>query len=668
MGMPENNSPLLPDSDEGYYSHLLLLAMHDRLYRGFDTQGVCAGMAMSGIQAFLTSHDTFKRYESLLEFIGQNPNYFNDGTHDRVINEITQNRALARLQIIADLTANNQTIPPNLKVETVLSQEQQRAIDLMALFDNIELYHFPRRHRELFDRDISKQNIAEIAAIVQPKALAERGGFVTAGQCQGIYDTRELTDYMELLDKFAKSCNCDIALQFCSAEHMFAACFENATQSWTYIDANGLNDQPTNQADSLALLASYVSVGATLSVDATLSGFTTLVLVNESNQEKVKSQFEKLQSSAEFAKLHAITQENKNKRAFNKEGQGATLPFLAAFNGDVNTLSELIQAKSDMLHEPTSNCSPISIAMQSKAIDCVKALLEVKNDEGDFLIDINLPEGSGKTPVMDAIMLNNVEALKLFLEAREADGSPRLLLDDVPENLNLVSFAITYGNAACLKLLDEHGAYMFPPTDGFSMAEWVAESGEDVKEFYSALEIKNIVLGNAESHFQAGDIDDHQRDQMKNIILDAFKKDHTAFLKVEERTAIIHKVDAAIFEKSEPETYSDNIASKTDTETRQDSDEDDLLSTYPGLDSSGSDSDDADTDQQFDNIAGSTAALMRRLSIQPETIKNNLEKVAIDREPESTAPNEQHAQDSAKKDIAASIPEKSNDEIKRPKN
>ncbi len=728
--MPENKGPITPIPDEGYYTHNLLCNLHDRLYRGYGTGGVCAGLAMSGVQAFLAGKNTFKRFENLLEFIGENPTYFTDGTHEKIINEITQNRALAKQQIIADLTANNETIPANLSVETVLTPEQQRAIDLMALFDSIELYLNTPEHQEVFARkDINFQNVQEIAAIVQPMTLAEQSGFATAGQCQGIYDRRELVDYMELLDKFARSCDCDIALQLCSGEHMFAACYDNATQSWTFLDANELDRQATSQVPSPAILADYVSWGANLRRNVTPTGLTTLILVTGPNQEKVKLEFEKLQSSAEFTKLHTVTQENKNRKAFSRDAAtgNASLPWLAAYNGDVKTLSELIKAKSDMLNEPFYGTTPIVRAMQAKSIDCVKAFLEAKNDDGKFIIDINLSNARlGRPPIIDAIMMHNIEAFKLLLEAKNVDGSPRLAIDNISQNHSMVNFAITHRNVACLMLLDERGVDMFvksksgdnifAESKGASSVELLEKYGEDVIQFYLSLQAKNAMLSNVEKLLQSGSIDDSQLSQAKNTILDTFKNDHLVFLNpVElmnmlEKLAVIMPVTSLLDaenssninnnnlnsshvddtnelkysgsmtldadEDDEPEftggmtldadeddeLYADNIASKTHTEMKLDSDEDDL-SPY-----SNSEPDEADTEQQFNKIHCSTSSLMKGLSIKPETIKNNLNTVTIDKKSESKISDAQNAQNSFRNDIATSAPEEKNvNNLKRPR-
>ena len=681
--MAENNRPLKPIPDEGYYTHHLLANLHDRLYRGYDTGGVCTGVAMSGIQAFLAGKNTFQRFEKLLEFIGENPTYFTDGTHEKLINEITQNRALAKQQIIADLTANNETIPANLSVETMLTPEQQRAIDLMALFDSIELYLQAPDHQEVFaTKNINFQDVPEIAAIVQPMTLAEQGGFATAGLCQGIYDKRELVDYMELLDKFARSCDCDIALQLCSGEHMFAVCYDNATQSWTFLDANELDRQATSQVPSPAILADYVAWGANLRRNVTPTGLTTLIMVTEPNQEKVMLQFAKLQSSAEYTKLHAVTQENKNKKAFSKDTAtgNASLPWLAAYNGDIKTLSELIKAKSDMLNEPFYGSTPILRAIQAKSIDCVKAFLEAKNDDGKFIIDINLADVH-----------------------------------------SIVSFAITQRNVACLKFLDERGVDIsvtskngedvFTKSNDVSSVSMPEKYGEDVVQFYLALQIKKVMLNNLEKIFQSGSINDNQQSQIKNIILDTFKNDHLVFLNplelknVLEKLAIIVPVTSLFNtenlniidnnnlissnddgkneltysggltldadEDDEPEftggmtldadeddelnvNNTDNIASKTHTEMRLDSDEDEL-SPYPN-----SDSDEEYSEKQFNKIHSSTTSLMKGLSIKPETTKNNLNTVAIDKKPESKVSDAQNEQNSFRNDKATSAPEEKN--------
>lgn len=109
----------------------------------------------------------------------------------------------------------------------------------------------------------------------------------------------------------------------------------------------------------------------------------------------------------------------KSKKSKSKENEsilnsinddGATALHLAAANGKLEILKELIKVGANVNAKDDGGSTPLHQAVASKHIECIKALLTVKD------IDLELRDSTLQTPLIIAASLNFTEAVQILID------------------------------------------------------------------------------------------------------------------------------------------------------------------------------------------------------------------------------------------------------------
>lgn len=405
-----------------------------------DEQGVCQGIAIKGIEAFLI--DEFELYEKRRQMI---LTLWKKSKGDvRTINYIIQAaetiRSTARKlgqAITKCVSIISKSVQYDFDVEDVLS--------IQPFFENIELYQQPELYQHLFDstfQDAPTQRRVEIISLLaMSQTLQNKGGLVSkpAWQWLGIFTEERMFSYCRLLDKMVNDFDQNIACSIGSRNHACALFYDKETKTWIFLDPETTPARRYSAAQIADLAKDIMHTLRTNPEGPTVACDTKIFCTGET-QEETAFFVDFLKQSREYEDLFEITQANAN----DKTADNMSFILLAASFDCTTQLKKLIACGVDINQQDDVGITPLIKATSWGNIESVKILIAAK-------ADLNLASKSGSTAVHFAIKNEQNQILKMLLKA----GANPALPDK--QGMTPAMHAAKNGNLEALKLLAMHG-------------------------------------------------------------------------------------------------------------------------------------------------------------------------------------------------------------------
>src|SRR3990167_6892494 len=365
--------------------HRYMIDLMKSLGYQIDDKGMCHGIVMMGVQAFL-SHE-LPKFKQRLKFI--------DTHHLDLFKQL--NELKTRLAILA---ADNkqreqlQLLPQPISFTT----EEEQLIDTWAFFDGVALYFEPTRYFQQFGESLPLHDTEKISDLASSLPLDKLGGLKDIDAWPGMYTKDELSHYLFLLDQYIRDGNQDIALTFTSKNHTIAFAYDASTQQWLLMDSNEL-------PPSVISVEKWAEIVATKFHESNIIGFETLIQCTGNHASAVKKIIENVKKDIVFQKLHEITVE-KAKRVTSRN---ISLLHLAAKCGNKNIVQMLIDNKANINQAENNGVTPLFIAAHNGHKDIAKMLI----DNG---ADINQAKNNGVTPLWIAAQNRHKDIVKMLIK------------------------------------------------------------------------------------------------------------------------------------------------------------------------------------------------------------------------------------------------------------
>ena len=365
-----------------YIHQLLIDYMNQRSFR-VSSNGICLGIASMGIHAFLLDEEELQNFCKRI------------------------NTILTQLPITGLYT------PP-----ATINLAQQTDIDIFL--EGVLFYQRIYKYKKLLTNDpnvnFTVSNYHSSAfEIIKPEKLNHRNMYKLSS-ILGCYNITEIVKFLNILKTtivkiFSTK---PVGLMLYIHNHIIALGYNCKENAWKIIDANMLYlaDQNFSCQDTAKLLIRAFTM-KDLEDNVKIVFSTELIFTTDSTMAGIRLSTElqnnftvELHSNSEWEQIHKITADK-----IHKTNEGSTWLFMAARNGDLPLVNQLILAKADVnFKKENGGLTPLWVAVQEGNFDVAIALI----DANAAINCINSVTGS--TPLIIASQNNNVKMVNLLLE------------------------------------------------------------------------------------------------------------------------------------------------------------------------------------------------------------------------------------------------------------
>lgn len=354
------------------YQFYLLEKMREFGYY-INTEGLCFGIAMMGIQAFLTG-DNMMSFNDRLHFISKlSKDKFYKLAHSTTINEII-----------------------------TLDGISMSLADIRAFFDGIVLYQDPDSYKTIFPTAKIQEDKAA-ASLITPVELDSETNqpLCLKGFC-GIYSQDDLVVYLEELSQTLQA---PTALHLQSSNHSINLNFDPKIKKWFFIDANSL---PAQVIDDSKMLAKAILEAFETGADkSSWTAFHTSLYIRTSERNVLEKNLKSLATSKSWQAIHNISAE----KAAAIDNKDANWLYMAARHGHPELILPLIKEGANVNHKTGDlKLSPLHIAVEKNQDEVITELLSIKD------VDINITNHDGQTPLFRAAYDGNEKAVLQLIE------------------------------------------------------------------------------------------------------------------------------------------------------------------------------------------------------------------------------------------------------------
>lgn len=372
-------------------------------------EGMCLGLAMMALQAYLQGHNEYKYYSE-------------------------------RLDKIKEWGSN-------------LEWEKVEWTNIQAYLQGIALYQSAHAYPALFptNKAISQYNIVETATVAQSKIIEDRGGIRQVSSFSGLYHDVDIAEYLQSYQQTLEE-RAQVNLKESSCA-LLLGCYGHAIMLAYNIDHSRwyLQDYDRryehNKADLASVIDDVKFAFRRCFKRGPLILSTTVISLGDTFSE-ANEIYSLWSRSTTWKQIHRITKEKAE-----TVGKGGGWLYMAAALGDINLVKELLDKRADVDAATESrNYTPLFIAAQNDHVEVVKLLLE-KGANVNAVTTLNF------TPLHVAAEYGNLNVVKALLD-KGADVDA--VAKDGYTPLYLAAFD---GRADTVKLLLEKNADINAMTD-----------------------------------------------------------------------------------------------------------------------------------------------------------------------------------------------------------
>lgn len=326
-----------------------------------------------------------------------------------------------------------------------LSIEERLELDIPNFFEGIVLYQNLGAHEDLFHKDTPTfgQNALRSFSLTMPKVLEKQGDLVKLTNFSGVYDDTSLFEYFDSLYNILLSAQQTLTLVLHSSDHSVCVNFEpNQKKQWLLIDINEL--KISIERISTNKIAQYINRAFSRN---SVTAFTTEVFELMSKQNLTTKLIEQWKYDKTWIDIHVIT----DRKAEFSDSSGTSWLYLTARINDIEKVKLLLEKGADINASVDGGTTPLMIAVQNHHIKMVELLIE--NGAA-----VNVADEDGTTALMLASR-EDIEIVKLLLE-KNADVNA--VNND---GITPLATAAMYGSVEIVTLLLKNGANLNPANE-----------------------------------------------------------------------------------------------------------------------------------------------------------------------------------------------------------
>lgn len=338
-------------------------------------EGWCNGLTLKWLEAcFVNDEDTF--YQRMQRIL-----ILNEDT--AIVEKIDQ-------------------VKEKVKRHDLLSDHDLELLDLLAFYENVELYHNPHHYYEIFNTFFHQTDVAQVSLLAASKKIESLGGLTNIYSEPGIYTKAEIAEYLNsLIQTIHHSGYSDqkpIGLVLQGFDHYIGLSYQVKNSSWKFMDINQWPPIAFEAASTLELAEKIVdgfNEHRGIIPRLPYTALNTLVITTSNNEQR----FQLASQLNLWKKNHLISQ------ALSERDGPVNLAFMAALIGDANIIAEL--AKYDVDFNRTKHSFGATPALIASEMGHVTVITELAKHNVDF----NLSEKGGRTPLLRATYLRNTHVI-----------------------------------------------------------------------------------------------------------------------------------------------------------------------------------------------------------------------------------------------------------------
>jgi ankyrin repeat protein len=310
--------------------------------------------------------------------------------------------------------------------------------DLRGFYDRLDLYMYPMKHPELFNAKYNQNDFELISKLAGSEQIQERGGIKKIYSESVVYNKEEIADYLdELARAFEKS-----AQYNGSSQESFGIMLHNLNHAiglsykpnvgWKLMDINQYPTKAYRSSRDVAtqLIASFKSANPNSS---SYLGLTSSVIVTGSNPNlsQFKNNLDTIKNGHQIEEIAGRM-------------DTVNLAWLAARDGDANTIDKLNKIGANINSSDTSGNTPVHIAAQNGQVHAIETLWKAG-------ASLNTKNKMGATPARFAVIHGQIDVLKLLkstgINLDEADEEGITLLHVAAANgcVDVINFLVNEG-------------------------------------------------------------------------------------------------------------------------------------------------------------------------------------------------------------------------------
>jgi hypothetical protein len=274
-----------------------------------------------------------------------------------------------------------------------LTEKDTDALEVLAFFDGLALFHRPDEYGSLFNEPkfLNQNDVELVSNFASSEKIRESGGLAKIYSHPGIYTKAEMKKYLDnmgnILQSVAASSKETIGILLSSGSHAIALTY-TSDQGWRCMDINQYPSKPYDTKNTEPLVECIVAGFSGLEDDFTAFNTTVFTTGNYPLLYSLREQLEPLKMSLTLTEEIARRTANVN---------GVNLAFIAAFNGHSSVIEELAKLEEvDLNRAASSGATPAYIAAQNGHAPVIAELAKHGR------VDLNLAESSGVTPALIA--------------------------------------------------------------------------------------------------------------------------------------------------------------------------------------------------------------------------------------------------------------------------
>lgn len=495
------------DRRRSFLEHDTLIKVMQRLGYDANEDGVCFGFSLLGIQAILVG--AYEQFEERCHFI----------------NSLTPSKIIEKLQNLKErLNVSQGDTDDTFK----LSEEDEKYLDLLVFFDNINIAHTPQKFTHLFPEDDQPlaQNIRLTTPFITSIELQNIGGLVELEKRSGVYSRDELELLLNDYKNKVKSSGTTIPFMVLGMYHAMVINYDAKKDEWNYLNSNTLKKfkLTAKKEKSTLVIADWLHKAYIEPIPGQnlKDKFIALTILpfTSGNDKKLGEEFsEKFYQSEAWKILHGQDQTQRI-----DEDKNTWAHMAARYQDNPNSLKDL-NFKNKINFQNNKGKAPLIVAIQSENLEMIQFML----DQG---ADINTQDKSGLTSLHYAIYLNNAELVKLLLQK----GSDLKTLDS---RRPLLHTAVSMNNKAIVNLLLDYGADVDEP-DYKGRTPFMIAIAKDNREMSDHL-LNRKKMGKLQENKNLQELINHVSESSESMVGNYDFKDKIKFLQNKFKESIQNK-------------------------------------------------------------------------------------------------------------------------------
>ncbi|WED42218.1 ankyrin repeat domain-containing protein [Legionella cardiaca] len=325
--------------------------MTELKYKNISEKGICAGLTLMWMQAWLSGREEEIKFFNRL---------------NGILNSNKSNKELA-----IEIEAVRKKIKAGFPVKK-LTDEEYNLLEIVAFFDGIQLYQKPSKHPDfLLGKHLSQVDIETISIVTASDAIQALGNLKKIFSEPGAYNKQELENYLNDLCSIIADEYDKLAISISSGQHRFGLRYDKPSKQWIMVEQTLLGEKIERYQFETEDLASFIK-GVFLTDESVIFNIDIFATNNKLPSNSV---IEKLN---QFREQH-LTAFNKQRAEKKTSYTEMTIAHIAAYYGHLDYLAKYSKFKIPLDKTTNEGYTPLHFAARSNQLEAMELLLQSTN-------------------------------------------------------------------------------------------------------------------------------------------------------------------------------------------------------------------------------------------------------------------------------------------------